>query len=146
MHSPEQLSASTCRFPGANILSLLSAYKSQGKLLNYCFYSRNNPRQSYLINSRNMFIYFSIYVADLMKSAYERVDEREGWMTKYNVDHKFSSPWRVREAMQSIGIGDYFLSTLETFQVLFLKNCFSRVTSIINLYSMLPLPFIIQSP
>ena len=31
MHSPEQLSASTCRFPGANILSLLSAYKSQGK-------------------------------------------------------------------------------------------------------------------
>ena len=81
-----------------------------------------------------------------MKSAYERVDEREGWMTKYNVDHKFSSPWRVREAMQSIGIGDYFLSTLETFQVFFLKNCFSRVTSIINLYSMLPLPFIIQSP
>ena len=53
-----------------------------------------------------------------MKSAYERVDEREGWMTEYNVKHKFSSPWRVREAMQSIGIGDYLLSTLETFQVL----------------------------
>ena len=34
MHSPEQLSASSCRFPGANILSLLSAYKSQGKLTN----------------------------------------------------------------------------------------------------------------
>ena len=57
-------------------------------------------------------------LADLMKSAYERVDEREGWMTEYNVKHKFSSPWRVREAMQSIGIGDYLLSTLETFQVL----------------------------
>ena len=52
-----------------------------------------------------------------MKSAYERVDEREGWMTEYNVKHKFSSPWRVREAMQSIGIGDYLMSTLETFQV-----------------------------
>lgn len=59
-----------------------------------------------------------ILLADLMKSAYERVDEREGWMTEYNVKHKFSSPWRVREAMQSIGIGDYLLSTLETFQVL----------------------------
>ena len=53
-----------------------------------------------------------------MKSAYERVDEREGWMTEYNAKHKFSSPWRVREAMQSIGIGDYLLSTLETFQVI----------------------------
>ena len=53
-----------------------------------------------------------------MKSAYEKVDEREGWMTEYNVKHKFSSPWRVREAMQSIGIGDYLLSTLETFQVI----------------------------
>ena len=59
-----------------------------------------------------------ILLADLMKSAYERVDEWEGWMTEYNVKHKFSSPWRVREAMQSIGIGDYLLSTLETFQVL----------------------------
>ena len=53
-----------------------------------------------------------------MKSAYERVDEREGWMTEYNAKHKFSSPWRVREAMQSIGIGDYLLSTLETFKVI----------------------------
>ena len=30
MHSPEQLSTASCKFPGANILSLLSAYKSQG--------------------------------------------------------------------------------------------------------------------
>jgi hypothetical protein len=30
MHNPEQLSASSCKFPGANLLSLLSAYKSQG--------------------------------------------------------------------------------------------------------------------
>ena len=52
-----------------------------------------------------------------MKSAYERVDEREGWITEYNAKHKFSSPWRVREAMQSIGVGDYLLTTLETFQV-----------------------------
>ena len=33
MHNPEQLSASSCRFPGANILSLLSAYKSQGTII-----------------------------------------------------------------------------------------------------------------
>ena len=59
-----------------------------------------------------------------MKSAYERVDEREGWMTEYNVKHKFSSPWRVREAMQSIGIGDYLLTTLETFQVIPLDSIF----------------------
>ena len=32
MHSPEQLSTASCKFPGANILSLLSAYKSQGNM------------------------------------------------------------------------------------------------------------------
>ena len=66
--------------------------------------------------------FFRCLIVDLMKSAYEKVDEREGWMTEYNVKHKFSSPWRVREAMQSIGIGDYLMSTLETFQVKHMKG------------------------
>ena len=118
MHSPEQLSTASCKFPGANILSLLSAYKSQGSTF-------QTTKQwlifSNLIYKLKYFDFHNLFIVDLMKSAYERVDDREGWMTEYNLKHKFSSPWRVREAMQSIGIGDYLLSTLETFQVAFTK-------------------------
>ena len=76
---------------------------------------------SNVIDNLKYFDFHNLFIVDLMKSAYERVDDREGWMTEYNLKHKFSSPWRVREAMQSIGIGDYLLSTLETFQVAYTK-------------------------
>ena len=32
---------------------------------------------------------------------YDRVKEKEGWMTDWNVNHRFSSPWRVQETMKS---------------------------------------------
>ena len=61
----------------------------------------------------------------LIRSAMARIDDNEGWMTKYNVRHSFSSPWRVRQTMQSLGIGDYYLSGLTTF-----KDTFSQARRI----------------
>ena len=88
MRNTDQLSASSCRYPGAQVLSLLSSYKNHDTIL---------------------------------KAAVQRVDEQEGWMTKYNVRHKFSSPWRVRQTMQSLGVGDYLLNSLLTFKDSFAK-------------------------
>ena len=47
-------------------------------------------------------------------------------MTKYNVMHSFSSPWRVRQTMQALGIGDYYLSGLINF-----KETFSQAMSVV---------------
>ena len=52
-------------------------------------------------------------------------------MTRYNVRHKFSSPWRVRQTMQSLGIGDYLLNNLRTFK----DNMSKALASIYDKYT-----------
>ena len=47
-------------------------------------------------------------------------------MTGYNLKHRFSSPWRVRQTMQSLGLGDYYLSGLSNF-----KESFVQVLSVV---------------
>lgn len=32
---------------------------------------------------------------------YDRIKDKEGWMTDWNVNHRYSSPWRVQETMKS---------------------------------------------
>jgi hypothetical protein len=45
--------------------------------------------------------------------AFDRIDVQTGWMTQYNVDHKFSSPYRVHELMRSISYLPGSLKSLE---------------------------------
>ncbi len=44
----------------------------------------------------------------------EKINVREGWMTSYNVDHKFSSPYRVHEMMRPISYLPGALRSLES--------------------------------
>ena len=37
----------------------------------------------------------------------------DGWMSKYNVEHKYSSPWRVHESMKTVAYLPGALKTLE---------------------------------
>jgi len=46
--------------------------------------------------------------------AFEKIDNQAGWMTRYNVDHKFSSPYRVHELMRSISYLPGSLKSLES--------------------------------
>jgi len=46
--------------------------------------------------------------------AFEKVDSQSGWMTRYNVDHKYSSPYRVHEIMRSISYLPGSLKSLES--------------------------------
>jgi hypothetical protein len=46
--------------------------------------------------------------------AVDKIERQSGWMTKYNVDHKFSSPYRVHEAMRSISYLPGSLKSLES--------------------------------
>ena len=45
--------------------------------------------------------------------AFEKVDSQSGWMTRYNVEHKYSSPYRVHEVMRSISYLPGSLKSLE---------------------------------
>ena len=45
---------------------------------------------------------------------FERINIREGWMTQYNVDHQFSSPYRVHEMMRPISYLPGSLRSLES--------------------------------
>ena len=45
--------------------------------------------------------------------AFEKIDNQAGWMTRYNVEHKFSSPYRVHELMRSISYLPGSLRSLE---------------------------------
>ena len=44
----------------------------------------------------------------------EKINVREGWMTSYNVDHKYSSPYRVHEMMRPISYLPGALRSLES--------------------------------
>lgn len=46
--------------------------------------------------------------------AFEKIDNQAGWMTRYNVDHKFSSPYRVHDLMRSISYLSGSLKSLES--------------------------------
>ena len=48
-----------------------------------------------------------------VEAAMSKITEKDGWMSQYNVDHKFSSPWRVHESMKSIAYLPAALKTLE---------------------------------
>ena len=48
-----------------------------------------------------------------VEAAMSKITENDGWMSQYNVDHKFSSPWRVHESMKSIAYLPAALKTLE---------------------------------
>ena len=45
--------------------------------------------------------------------ASDRIHDHEGWMTQYNVDHKFSSPYRVQEMMRPLAYLPGNLRSLE---------------------------------
>lgn len=49
-----------------------------------------------------------------VEMANEKINVREGWMTAYNVDHKFSSPYRVHEMMRPISYLPGALRSLES--------------------------------
>jgi hypothetical protein len=49
-----------------------------------------------------------------VESAVERISGRDGWMTEYNLNHKYSSPWRVHESMKSVA---YLPGALKSLQV-----------------------------
>ena len=38
--------------------------------------------------------------------------KKDGWMSKYNVEHKYSSPWRVHESMKTVAYLPGALNTL----------------------------------
>jgi len=49
-----------------------------------------------------------------VEMATTRIRDREGWMTQYNVDHKFSSPYRVQEMMRPLSYLPGSLKSLES--------------------------------
>lgn len=48
-----------------------------------------------------------------VEAAVDRIRDKDGWMTAYNVHHQYSSPWRVHESMKSIAYLPGALKTLE---------------------------------
>ena len=48
-----------------------------------------------------------------VETALERISEKDGWMSKYSVDHQYSSPWRVHESMKTVAYLPGALKTLE---------------------------------
>ena len=48
-----------------------------------------------------------------VEAAVSKITERDGWMSQYNIEHEFSSPWRIHESMKSIAYLPGALRTLE---------------------------------
>lgn len=48
-----------------------------------------------------------------VETSLEHISEKDGWMSKYNVEHKYSSPWRVHESMKTVAYLPGALKTLE---------------------------------
>ena len=63
-----------------------------------------------------------------VESGIDRITGRDGWMTQYNMDHKFSSPWRVHETMKNIAYLPDALRTLEGQLAKSLGNFFDHYT------------------
>lgn len=63
-----------------------------------------------------------------VESAAERIKNRDGWMTEYNVQHSYSSPWRVHESIKSVAYLPGALKTMEQQMAKSLSHFFDNHT------------------